>query len=259
MHKLISVNSTGSNITMAKDLINILIGGEAGQGLVTIGEILTKSLVRSGYSIVVTQDYQSRIRGGHNTYAIRAGVEEVIASQESVDILVALNTETVALHREELSPQGLVIIDEAFDIADDVFLKVPFKEFGTDKLLNVAALGIVSSLLGLDEALIAKTMNEFFGKIDQEVVAKNLGALAKAFRWVAQQPSSIQKLTRISNPSNRLMMTGNEAIAFGALSAGLKFYSFYPMTSNCSKFDYIIQFYFLFFSLLNNCFCQRMF
>jgi 2-oxoglutarate ferredoxin oxidoreductase subunit alpha len=215
---------------VTRNTINVLIGGEAGQGLVTIGQILTKSLVRSGYSIVVTQDYQSRIRGGHNTYVICVGVEEVIASREAVDILVALNTETVTLHREELSPQGLVIIDEAFDIADNVYLKVPFKELGTDKLLNVAALGIVSSLLGLDEALIARTMNELFGKRDQKTIEENQGVLRNAFRWVAQQPLSIQKLPFISNSPNRLMMTGNEAIALGALSAGLRFYSFYPMT-----------------------------
>ena len=33
--------------------MNILIGGEAGQGLVTIGQLLGKALVRSGYFIVV--------------------------------------------------------------------------------------------------------------------------------------------------------------------------------------------------------------
>ena len=53
--------------------MNILIGGEAGQGLVTIGQLLGKALVRGGYFIVVTQGYQSRIRGGHNAFAIRAG------------------------------------------------------------------------------------------------------------------------------------------------------------------------------------------
>jgi 2-oxoglutarate ferredoxin oxidoreductase subunit alpha len=56
---------------MGNDALNILIGGEAGQGLVTVGQLLTKSLVRSGYHVVVTQDYQSRIRGGHNTFAVR--------------------------------------------------------------------------------------------------------------------------------------------------------------------------------------------
>ena len=76
--------------------MNVLIGGEAGQGLVTVGEILAKSLVRSGYFIVVTQSYQSRIRGGHNTFAIRVSGEEILAPQESVDLLVALNDETLA-------------------------------------------------------------------------------------------------------------------------------------------------------------------
>jgi len=57
---------------MEKDSLNLLIGGEAGGGLVTMGQILAKSLVREGYSILVTQDYQSRIRGGHNTFGIRA-------------------------------------------------------------------------------------------------------------------------------------------------------------------------------------------
>ncbi len=71
-----------------RPILNILIGGEAGQGLVTIGQILAKSLVRSGYSIVVTQSYQSRIRGGHNTFSIRVGSGEVIAPQESVDRLM---------------------------------------------------------------------------------------------------------------------------------------------------------------------------
>jgi len=68
--------------------MNILTGGEAGQGLVTIGQLLGKVLVRSGYFIVVTQSYQSRIRGGHNTFAIRVKVDEVNGPVEAVDLLI---------------------------------------------------------------------------------------------------------------------------------------------------------------------------
>ena len=52
---------------------NLLIGGAAGQGLATISDILCKALVRHGYLIIMTQDYMSRVRGGHNTFAIRFG------------------------------------------------------------------------------------------------------------------------------------------------------------------------------------------
>jgi 2-oxoglutarate ferredoxin oxidoreductase subunit alpha len=177
---------TGGEIKMndtdkkTRSILNILIGGEAGQGLVTIGQILAKSLVRSGYSIVVTQSYQSRIRGGHNTFSIRVGSGEVIAPQESVDLLVALDKDTVLLHRRDLTPDGLILLDGALDIGGDSALKVPFKE------------------------------------------------LANA------HVTSRHKLPAISNRSRRLMMNGNEAIALGAISAGLRFYSFYPMTPSTS-------------------------
>ena len=84
---------------MAQRELNVLVGGEAGQGLATVGAILTKALVRAGYRVVVTQSYQSRIRGGHNTFAVRASAGEVVAPREAVDVLVALNEETVELHR----------------------------------------------------------------------------------------------------------------------------------------------------------------
>ena len=83
--------------------INIVIGGEAGQGLLTVGNLLSKSLVRHGYSIVVTLSYQSRIRGGHNSYHIRVSADEIQAPQESIDLLIALNADTVSIHKDDLS------------------------------------------------------------------------------------------------------------------------------------------------------------
>ena len=76
---------------MKNNFLNILIGGEAGQGLQTVGPIFAKSLMRSGFSVHVKQTYESRVRGGHNTFAIRLGAEKVLAPQEGIDILISLN------------------------------------------------------------------------------------------------------------------------------------------------------------------------
>ena len=214
--------------------LNILIGGEAGQGLVTIGQLLAKSLVRAGYSILVTQGYQSRIRGGHNTFAIRVGVDDVTAPQESVDLLVALNSDTVTLHRGDLSSDGVIIVDEAFDVSDDAALKVPFKRIAEDKFSNIPALGIISALLGLDEALVARTLDDLFGEKHPQVVDENRRVLQAAFQWCSEQPASIHKLAPLASSPHRLMMNGNEAIALGALSAGVRFSAFYPMTPSTS-------------------------
>ncbi|MFH1673671.1 MAG: 2-oxoacid:acceptor oxidoreductase subunit alpha [Pseudomonadota bacterium] len=219
---------------MPGNTLNILIGGEAGQGLVTIGQLLAKSLVRAGYYIVVTQSYQSRIRGGHNTFAIRVSLDDVIAPQESVDLLVALDKNTATLHREDLPSDGIILCDEAFDISYDACLKVPFKQLAEGKFSNVAYLGVVGALLGLDKELVAKTLYDLFEKKHPQVMQKNREVLEAAVRWYSDQPTSIHKLLPIADPPQRLMMNGNEAIALGAVSAGLKFFAFYPMTPSTS-------------------------
>ncbi len=215
---------------MREHTMNILIGGEAGQGMVTVGQLLAKSLVRSGYSILVTQTYQSRIRGGHNSFAIRAGTDKVLAPKESVDLLVALDAETVALHHGDLSSDGLIVVDSALEVDGDFFLKVPFKELAQDTFSNIAALGVVGYLLGLEEGLMATALDDFFGRKQRPVLEENRRVLVAAMGWAATHERSGHKLPKVSNPIQRLMMSGNEAIAFGSLSAGLRFCSFYPMT-----------------------------
>jgi 2-oxoglutarate ferredoxin oxidoreductase subunit alpha len=214
--------------------MNILIGGEAGQGLVTIGQLLSKILVRSGYFIVVTQSYHSRIRGGHNTFAIRVGVDEVDAPEEPLDLLVALDRDTVTLHSKDLLPDGLIAIDAALEVAADRLLRVPFKELAQDRFSNIAALGAVGSLLGLDKGMMARTLSDFFGKKHPQVMEENLKVLEAAFNWCSEQPAPVHKLAPVINPSQRLMINGNEAIALGSLSVGLKFFAFYPMTPSTS-------------------------
>ena len=216
---------------MEKESLNILIGGEAGGGLVTIGQILAKSLVREGYSILVTQDYQSRIRGGHNTFGIRAGIEKILAPKEPIDLLIALNEETVWLHKEELSHGGRVIVDGAYCIGDITCVEVPFSQLADKRYMNTAALGVACALLGLDDMLVAAILKEYIGKKTKEVLETNLDVLGKAFKWgLDQSPSVSMRLKPVSTPQKRLMMNGNEAIALGALSAGVKCCAFYPMT-----------------------------
>lgn len=214
--------------------MNILIGGEAGQGLATIGQLLSKSLLRSGYFILVTQGYQSRIRGGHNTFSICVGTDEIYAPAEAVDVLIALDSDTVTLHRKDLSEEGLIIIDAALDISGDRVLRVPFKEFGKDRFSNVAALCVVSSLIGIDKDMTAKTLRDFFSRKPPQVMEENLKVLEAAADWCSGLSATVHKLPPVNKPLQRLMLNGNEAIALGSLSAGLKFFAFYPMTPSTS-------------------------
>ncbi|MDY6880392.1 MAG: 2-oxoacid:acceptor oxidoreductase subunit alpha [Thermodesulfobacteriota bacterium] len=215
---------------MADSTINIVIGGEAGQGLLTVGQILVKCIAKSGYSILVTQDSQSRIRGGHNTFTIRMGTQKVVAPKEAVDILLALNKETVGLHKSDISSRGFIIVDEGWGVDENICLKVPFGKWGADGSMNICALGVVTALLGLDRKLVLETMNRFFGSLDEQRLQENRAMLELAFSWAQEQSISFEEPTPSSYALNHLVMNGNDAIALGALTSGLKFYSFYPMT-----------------------------
>jgi len=219
---------------MTEKTVTVLIGGEAGQGLVTVGQLLSKALVRAGWRICVTQGYQSRVRGGHNTWAIRFGAGEIGAPTESVDLLVALDQETVEIHKGALTPHALLIADEKLDALGLPGLSVPFAKLAAAKYANVAALGVAGTLLGLSEELMAGAVEELFGKKGTETAAENRRALAEACRWTMSANTSFPLPGQPSPALPRIMLNGNEALALGALSGGLRFLSFYPMTPSTS-------------------------
>ncbi len=220
---------------MGASAVNIVIGGEAGQGLVTVGEFLSRALVRAGYAIVVTQDYQSRIRGGHNTFAIRADSAPVVAPTEGIDLLVALSAETLDIHRSDLTDRALVLADAAHGLAGLPGLAIPYKELCPKPLYeNMAALGVLGALLCLDPAWITGLIAEKFGRKGEDVVAANRQVFTAAMDWTAAQQAAFACLPPPEARGKRVMLHGNEAIALGGLAAGVNFCSFYPMTPGTS-------------------------
>lgn len=215
---------------MALKECNILLGGEAGQGLVTVGSLLSKAFVRQGYHIVVTQSYESRIRGGHNTFAIRVSTEEISAPSESPHLLVALNKETISIHKNGLAKNALIVGDASYNMDDSGCVAIPYKELSSGKSANVVALGVVAKILGLDKNAVAEAVEAQFGKKDPKIAEENELALKKAYDWAEAQKIKFDALEPPAKKEKRLILNGNDAIALGAMSAGVKFYSFYPMT-----------------------------
>lgn len=219
---------------MARSELTVMIGGEAGQGLVTIGQTLAKSLTRAGYHIVVGQSYMSRIRGGHNTFSIRASADQIAAQREGVDLLIALNQETVALHENELSPGALVLADTGLTCGMAPCLSIPYDDLAPKRYVNTLALGVAAYLMGLGrdhvQAMLAATLK----KQPHDVIEANADALDKAWAWAQEQKTRFETLPKVDAKGERLLMGGNEAIALGAMAAGAKFCAFYPMTPSTS-------------------------
>jgi 2-oxoglutarate ferredoxin oxidoreductase subunit alpha len=233
---------------MATDL-NILIGGAAGQGVHAITGPLAKALVRQGCQVHVSQSYQSRIRGGHLFNIIRVGDKPLLSCREGVDILVALNQETLALHRPELSSGGIVIFDEsqvkqapegvkALALSPDKVL--PETDAG-DIAVNAGACGAILGLLEVPVEGLVTLLGETFGAKGAEVAEWNRQAAQHGFDMGKAQghPFSLAGIAKPSEP--HLLISGHEALALGALAGGLTFMCGYPMTPWTSLFNAVSQ------------------
>lgn len=241
------------NHEAAQSKMAVRIGGEAGQGLETVGQMLAKIVVRSGYHVLTTQSAMSRIRGGHNYFTLLIGREPLLGPAEDIDLLVAFSDETVALHQEHLSERGLVLIGQDMEASiGSQGLRVPYAELAEDKIVaNVAALGIVCALLGLVEQTAAGVVEDAIGKKHAEMVSKNLDALHQGMEWLKANAPDFQSLDPAAANQAQLALNGNQAIALGALAAGVNFCSFYPMTpatgvalnliAQAEKFDLVCE------------------
>jgi 2-oxoglutarate ferredoxin oxidoreductase subunit alpha len=237
---------------MKRDAISVLVGGEAGQGITRSGSLLTKALMRAGLNVFGVNDYPSVIRGSHNFYQIRASNGEVNSQGDELDLVLALNKETVLLHEAELTEGGGVIHDEGVSFEkgelkrDDVaFHPVPLRGIveeigGTPIMMNTVALGAASALIGLDPEVMKEVIADTFsgrpGIIEANNRAIQLGHdHVRGHRGVYQFDVEYSPEAR-----ERIMPTGNDAVAFGAIQAGCRFYAAYPMTPASPVLHYLM-------------------
>lgn len=98
---------------------NILIGGAAGQGIDTLGDMIGKTLSRKGYYVHVSKDFMSRIRGGHNFNQIRFSNGPIYSHWPDLDCIIALDAATVELHADRLREGGVILCDDSVKAEDD--------------------------------------------------------------------------------------------------------------------------------------------
>lgn len=231
---------------------NITIGGEAGQGMQTLGILLTKAFLKIGYEVSTLQSYQSRIRGGHNFFQVRVASKPIHSMKKGIDILIALDQNTLDEHCDRLSDQSLVIYDKGKMTPVNVCgtlaaidMKTVFPEaVKKDIYGNPVYLGMITALLDLSFQKNKDLLTRTFGKKGEAIVAKNHDAYGAGFESIKEFPDLKERFPTISvsKPRPSLILDGNQALALGAISAGCKFYAAYPMTPSTSIFETMAAF-----------------
>lgn len=195
------------------------------------GTMLARTFSRAGYHVLATNEYPSLIRGGHNLVTVRIATQKFEALTRDLHILVALNKETIDLHKQELSENTLVL----FDPKDGEYssgIPVPFSEIvtklgGEPVMRNIVAIGASVALLGAPFTNLEIVITDQFKKKSADVIKHNID-IAKAGYDAVQEKS--MNLAPAEKKEDQLLVNASEAVGIGAVRAGLKFAAIYPMT-----------------------------
>src|ERR1044072_7747276 len=71
--------------------VSAMIGGEAGFGIMSSGELLAKCLTHGGLWVYTNIEYPSLIRGGHNATHVTASEEPIVGYYPELQVLIAPN------------------------------------------------------------------------------------------------------------------------------------------------------------------------
>ncbi|MBN2232635.1 MAG: 2-oxoacid:acceptor oxidoreductase subunit alpha [Deltaproteobacteria bacterium] len=233
-----------------RDEITLMAGGEAGQGVQSVGATLAGTFNDGGLCVFADQDYESRVRGGHNFFRIRAAKQQVRAINEKLDILVALNRETIDLHRRELAAGGIIIYDaetlkehatgkQYFDVP---FARLAKETAGNLLMVNAVAAGAVLGLGGMKFDILAATLKKEFARHGDKIVADNINAARAGYDYAVKNGARLPMPSlRDTGDRKRLLVNGNDAFALGAMAAGCRFIASYPMTPASSIMEYMAE------------------
>ena len=213
---------------------SILVGGAAGQGSRVAGLIIAKLFNRLGYNIFIHEDYQSLIKGGHNFSQIRASEEEVLSHRNEADFMLALDANTIVKHKDKLAEKGTLIFNQdkiQSDTGIGVKIDTITKELGGLPIMsNTALIAAFAKMTGISWTVLEDVLKKEIGK----GIEKNLEIARKAY----DESKEVIKIEKLKNKPKPLL-TGNEALALGAVKAGLDNYFAYPMTPATSILHYL--------------------
>ncbi len=252
-----------------------MIGGPQGSGINSVAENLARACMRGGLHIFANIEYHSNIKGEHSYYRLRVEGKEPRSHVDWVDLLVALDKETLfgdlnkhtpthQGHRHEVSPGGGIIYDSSLKLTSDSFGRddiklypVPYldlliealKEFGHEReisryqvMVNTIALGASLGLVDYDFELAANAIKEGFTGRKAALGDMNIAAARRGYDYAKKTfgPDAFPiKLRPQPVVQKRMMMRGVQAVAIAKLKAGCGVQTYYPITPATDESEYL--------------------
>jgi 2-oxoglutarate/2-oxoacid ferredoxin oxidoreductase subunit alpha len=238
--------------------LTIAIVGSGGDGVITAGEMIARAAAREGLHVIKSEAYGPQIRGGESSCTVRVSTEPQFAQPEGVDVLVVFNWADFGRFQSEITPgKGALVIHEADEVPPEalgrdyqirpipVALAALAKEVsGTTKSKNIFTLGLLCAITGLPadslRAAVAKRFKKSAAALESNQKAFDAG-LAWMLAMAAAEPAILGKQIAYKPGEAKLLMSGNEAVAVGAIHAGCRFFAGYPITPSSEVLQFLAE------------------
>ena len=218
----------------------IRFAGEGGQGLVTSADAMARAAANAGYYVSTFSTFPSQIMGGPASSQVRISTSPVLSSGDSVDVLVSLDEYAYNNHQQDLSENGVAIYNSGefqlpgggqyFGIDADELAK----STGNTRAANMVTIGAVANLIGFSLEEIDAFITQRFTRGrpgDEEIIESNKKAIRLGAEVAQNSGFSVGRLASPNPPDyEQIMITGNAALALGAVTAGVNFYVGYPIS-----------------------------
>ena len=212
--------------------LNVVIAGAAGEGVQTIGDVFADTIMGHGYAVFAWQEFESRIRGGQNSYSIQISEKPHNAPHMSADVLMALNQGALNKYEPQIKEEGILVAQQR---TRQTMITIPFseiaqKELGNKIYANTIAVGALVAAIGMELEVLHQVLTKKFYHKGDKVVAENQMAAEKGYQLAQEECKDICPWSLPRHNARYALITGKEALALAAVQAGCRYMSAYPMS-----------------------------
>src|SRR3954447_25869311 len=243
---VLAANPSGGSPKVAKVSEAVIrIAGNSQDGIQAIGGFLARLAGRSEQEVMTFMTIPSTISGGPSIFQVRIGSGEVLSAGDEADVLLCFYDHSYNDHVSSLKPGGIVLYDSDHVKPKEELLTtyhhvgVPISSLtveaiggtGRDKGKNIYALGLLARMFDLNVPKLTKLIEERFGGKDSTVLENALLCFNSGY---GHQVQGLLQTFQFHPPEEtgqeHVVMSGNEALAYGLLAAGVRFGAGYPIT-----------------------------
>ncbi len=246
------MHSNVATLTKVNDFV-VKFANVNGSGSASANNMFAKSVFRMGIPVSPHNIFPSNIQGLPTWYEVRISEAGYLGRREGVDLMVAMNEQTIAKDIEEVLPGGYVLYDSSKALPDDLvkeelnYLPIPLKDICTKEFdrpnqrqlfKNIVYVGALAALINIDfEVLTGLVSDQFRGK--EKLILPNIHALELGHQFASENfqcPLNLQLKSSDKN-TDKILIDGNTAVGLGCVYGGATVASWYPLTPSTSVVD----------------------